>query len=78
MKKYLLIYLSALFFAGCASVSPTAYVDKLLDQGEYAELYYYVVIANDKNVDQLKFKNAILSKTGGAKNPNFLIWPSSK
>ena len=71
MKKYLLIYLSALFFAGCASVSPTAYVDKLLDQGEYAELYYYVVIANDKNVDQLKFKNAILSKTGGAKNPNF-------
>ena len=71
MKKHLLIYLSTLFFIGCASVSPTAYVDKLLERGDFAELYYYVVIANDKNVDQTKFKNAILSKTGGAKNSSF-------
>ena len=71
MKKYLPIYLSTLFFIGCASVSPTAYVDKLLERGDFAELYYYVVISNDKNVDQTKFKNAILSKTGDAKNSSF-------
>ena len=76
MKKHLLICLSSLFFIGCASISSTTYnsttyVDELLDRGNFAELYYYIVNANNKNIDEAKFKSAILEKTGGAKNSSF-------